>query len=106
MIKNHDLILCNQKLVIGDGSHVKILGYQWIPNEERLTSHDNPHANSANSFNLRKVKDLTVREAIGWDLIQSLWDKEIADKIMQIPLGGRNLRGWESELWGHAQLKH
>lgn len=63
MIKNHevrDLILCNQKLVIGDGSHLKILGDQWIPNGERLTSFDNPHANSANSFNLRKVKDLTV----------------------------------------------
>lgn len=59
--------------------------------------------------NIKMVLYLIVEkgQTISWNenVIRKMWDKEVADKILIIPLRGKDVRCWASEKAGTCSMK-
>lgn len=59
--------------------------------------------------NIKTVLDLIVEkgQTISWNenVVRNMWDKEVANKILIIPLGGKDVTYWASEKAGACSVK-
>lgn len=108
IVRNITILLDNKKWVVDNGANIRLFKYYWIPQigtppiPTNLCSLDQLST-------LATVADLTI-EIKGWtqwnhNLIIHLWDRDTAELIIQLPLGGSDIRGWGNNLAGNCVLK-
>lgn len=108
LIRNKEAIFENQKWVVGSSSNIKVFKDEWVPGLGYPPLPPNTACRSGISENSR-VEDLTVvmNGRISWNehLINSLCDRATANIILQIPLGGIEIRCWGSSPAGTCTVK-
>lgn len=83
---------------MGNGSKINNFDDHWLLGVASLREH---HLNSQVIHNFQAVEDLIKQDQRGlhWnvEVLTSLWDPEIVEKIKSIPLGGEDIRCWGEE---------
>ena len=109
LIRNKNTISDNLRWVVGKGDQVDIFHDQWIVGIEVLAKYPTKSGSEQLQDTLHKVKDLIPINGNGnhWnrEIIKAIWEDPIADKILDLPLRGTDVRCWMAEPAGKCTVK-
>lgn len=109
MLKFENIILTQLKWVVGEGSKIRTFHDVWVSVVGQLINYIHPQGTPNQLTQCSTIDTLTISDGsfCVWnrDLLALLRPDEIVVRIMQLPLGGEDLRCWKSEPSGMCIFK-